>query len=163
MKSDLARDDIFIAQMLEETYQELSSDESVHQIANLNDYFERTQEEYKSNLDPTLENFLSRQAGSIFNLNYNPKTGCYRLNFQNMELDLPSNWGVLEMFGRETTFVDLTNGELAPILCTKEYSTARPVLIGAFAHLQLVLFNEKDEFSLRWLEKYFSHAQKKAA
>ncbi len=162
MKSDRG-DENFIAHLLEETYQTVGSDGVSPSVGSLRDYFNQASAEHGHELDPTLDNFLSRQAIDSQQLQYNARTGCYRLLSGKLVLDFPSNWGPFERLGREITFIDLKHSDLMTLLRPHVMSDTRAVIIGNFGSVRIVYFQIDDEFSLRWLEKFFSYEQKKEA
>ena len=156
-------DDNLISHLLEETYQSLPSSSIDNSHQSWDQHFDKLSMESSALLDPTLENFITRQAEQTLELEYLAKIGCYRLKCNEYVLDLPGNWDVFQNLARELSYTDLTTSELAPLLTTITGKVSRVLLIGSFDRAQLVVFEQKDEFSLKWIEKYFSSAEKKEA
>lgn len=157
-------DDFLITQLLEETYQTLPARDDLSHSPDLSSHFDKHAASSDENaIDPTLENFLSRQAKSVIRLKYCPTTGCYRFSYQNQEIDLPGNWGPFEGLGRELVYLNLCDCELGEILCSLCGEKQKIALVGKFAQVDLAFFAQDDEFSLRWLEKYFSPIAKNEA
>tara|TARA_R110000868_G_scaffold100128_3_gene275385 strand:- start:16726 stop:17217 length:492 start_codon:yes stop_codon:yes gene_type:complete len=156
-------DDNLISHLLEETYQSLphSNIENSHQ--SLDQHFDKLSLESSALLDPTLENFIARQSEQTLDLEYLAKIGCYRLRNGEHVLDLPGNWDVFQNLARELSYTDLTTSELAPLLATIIGKPSRVLLMGSFGRAQLVVFEQADEFSIKWIEKYFSSVEKKEA
>lgn len=156
-------EDSLIAQLLEETYQTLPRHDDPCRSPDLSKHFDEHHAESSGIEDPTLENFLTRQAQAMSTLEYFPRNGCYRLEVGNQKIDLPGNWGAFTKLGRELTWVDLSQDELGELLAPLFGGHHKVVLIGQFAHAHLAFFASEDEFSLRWLEKYFAVEKKEAA
>lgn len=156
-------EDYLIAHLLEETYQALPDRDESLQSPNLNEHFNYHDSLSVFNLDPTLENFLNRQAHTVTRLNYLPKIGCYRLTMGEKKIDIPGNWGHFSKLGRETSFSLLEMDEFNEILSQLYGKRMRSVLVGHFGYAQIAFFQEDDEFSLKWLNKYFEVDEKKEA
>lgn len=156
-------EDSLIAQLLEETYQSLPRRDEAFRSPDLSKHFDEHYANSSGIDDPTLENFLSRQAVLINELEYLPVNGCYRLCVGGQRIDLPGNWGAFSALGRELVCVDLSGGELANLLAPMFGGHTNVVLIGQFGRAHLAFFANEDEFSLRWLEKFFSTEKKEAA
>ncbi len=156
-------EDFLISHLLEETYQSLPRHDESSSIGNLNAHFDHHALLADCDLDPTLDNFLNRQSEQTHKLEYMAAIGCYRIRLNNQNIDLPGNWGPFQSLGRDLTFVNLVNDELSDLLSTLVGRTIQCVLIGSFGSARISFFNEKDDFSICWLEKYFNGLEKKEA
>lgn len=156
-------EDSLIAQLLEETYQTLPRHDDPCRSPDLSKHFDEHHAKTSGIDDPTLENFLSRQAVVVTALEYFPLNGCYRLETGTGHIDLPGNWGPFATLGRELSWVDLSHDELSELLAPIFGGHAKVVLVGQFAQAHLAFFASEDEFSLKWLEKYFAVEKKEAA
>ena len=157
------KDDFLISHLLEKTYQSLPTPNSDYSNESLDQHFDKLSSESSSLFDPTLENFIARQANEVVKLEYIAQIGCYRFKSASCELDLPGNWDCFKQLTREIAFVDLSQSELAPLIETIIGHKARVLLIGIFGQAQFAVFDQHDEFSLKWIEKYFSTVEKKEA
>ncbi|PIP91123.1 MAG: hypothetical protein COW01_05585 [Bdellovibrionales bacterium CG12_big_fil_rev_8_21_14_0_65_38_15] len=156
-------EDFLIAHLLEETYQSLPSHDESSPLTNLNAHFDHHHSLSKYDLDPTLDNFLNRQASKTHRLEYKASIGCYRIELAHQKIDLPGNWGAFARLGREVTFVNLNNDELSELLATLLGREVQCVLIGSFGNARISFFENEDDISIKWLEKYFAGLEKKEA
>lgn len=164
MTNGRTNEDSLISLLLEETYQSLPRDISTSVASDLGHHFDQLQELQSSFIDPTLENFIVRQSKLAINLTYLAQTGCYRLSGHGNEIDFPGNWGPFATMARDISFYNLDQDEsLQSILGEVLGPDKKYVLIGQFADVKLVCFDVTDEYSVRWLEKYFMSEEKRKA
>ncbi len=156
-------EDFLIAHLLEETYQSLPSHDETAPLTNLNAHFDHHHSLCVNDLDPTLDNFLNRQSTKTYKLEYKASIGCYRIELAQQKIDLPGNWGAFAHLGREVVFVNLNNDVLNELLASLLGKEIQCVLIGSFGNARISFFENEDDFSIKWLEKYFDGLQKKEA
>src|SRR5690606_25339713 len=143
-------EDSLIAQLLEVTYQTLPKHDDPCRSPDLSKHFDEHHANNNGIDEPTLENFLSRQAVTVISLEYFPVNGCYRLEASGQSIDLPGNWGAFSNLGRELTWVNLSNDELGELLAPMFGGHSKVVLVGQFGQAHLAFFANEDEFSLKW-------------
>ncbi len=162
MSSD-KNDDFLISHLLEETYQSLPRHDESSVMGNLNAHFDHHHSLLKNDLDPTLDNFLNRQATKTYSLEYRASIGCYRIELAHQKIDLPGNWGAFAKLAREVSFVNLNNDELNELLAALLGREIQCVLVGSFGNARISFFEAEDDISIKWLEKYFAGLEKKEA
>lgn len=156
-------EDFLIAHLLEETYMSLPSHDESAALTNLNAHFDHHHSLSQDDLDPTLDNFLNRQSSKTYKLEYKASIGCYRIEFAQHKIDLPGNWGAFACLGRDVAFVNLAQDELCELFASLFGKELQCVLIGSFGNARISFFEKDDDFSIRWLEKYFAGLEKKEA
>ena len=156
-------DDSLIALLLEETYKTMSENSGEFEYHQLERHFDKQNSQQVTKFEPTLDNFLSRQSLASYQFSYSPHIGCYRLILDDTILDFPGNWSLFAGFRKELKYSRPDDETLASILSTSLMGNNNFIIIGNFGNLSLYVFEKNDEFSVQWLEKYFSKQDKKEA
>ncbi len=147
-----------IKKLLEETCtDEKESFESLENVAHLSDYFEKkvNQVEFLS-----FEKYIIQQEIEAHLVEFQKSTGCYRLVFNQMTLDFPSNWSVFE--GLSVYKVTLVNHEndrelLCDIFSEVFGSCESFILINNENKFNFLLFRNSEYLDhYQWLLNYFS-------
>lgn len=97
-------DDLFLNALLDETYNESSSPDSLCDVHDLRFYFEKKLNEVDH---LSLKDYLDQNKLKSSTLSLNLNTRCYRMKFDEHILDFPSNWSFFsEVAENEFIYID---------------------------------------------------------
>ncbi|HLE11992.1 MAG: hypothetical protein A2504_06215 [Bdellovibrionales bacterium RIFOXYD12_FULL_39_22] len=172
--NESAIEDGFIGMLLEETYKNVSKEESAAAPSDLYKYFDLKNKSTDRNesIESTLENHLSAQNIKIYEFKYQAPTACYRFYVNQMELDIPSNWSVFEQLHRSAR---LNESALLIINAENDYDALFNVLLPfAECKSDLILFVNNQKIymafipearreNIQWIKNYLELEDKLTA
>jgi hypothetical protein len=166
-------DDWFIGKLLEETYQHVPNEESSKSPSDLFDYFKNHSSQPKiSSRDYLLQSYFQSHGLVLAPLVYRNTSQCYRMQFDNLVFDFPSNWGIFKnlksLASRDFVIVSKKEDStsLASVLSEVVAYPADIVVITHSGEKFLALTRESSEEDRDWLTNFFGITEtnlKKAA
>ncbi len=163
--NDHEPEDGFIGMLLEETYKNVSKEESSAAPNDLYKYFALKNRNVigKEEIESTLENFLIGENIKIFEFKYQQQTACYRFRVRGKDIDVPSNWSVFEHLHRvarrgESTLI-IVNSEndydaLFKILLPFAECKSELVFFVNEKKIYMVFIPENKQSHIQWMKNY---------
>jgi hypothetical protein len=151
----MKNDEILFTKLIEETLKEEveKPEATMHDLAT---YFENrlNQVEYLS-----LKKYLDTEGLKYFSLTFNADSKCYRLCFEDKEIDFPSNWSIFEKISlRPITHVDHENDEDSLCDIFQElFETCESFMITNDKNdFKMIIFSEANvKEHVQWFTEYF--------
>ena len=149
-------EDFLITKLIEETCVEsVEKNESVT-ILDLRKYFEIRLNEVDFN---SISDYLDQHHLSHQPLLFETKTGCYRLNFKQSVLDIPSNWSIFkDISSSDYIYIDQANDHdfLLDIFSEICGSTQNIAVVCANQKILLIFLPEENSVEhICWIKNYF--------
>ena len=152
----MSNEDFLITKLIEETCGESIEKDESSTFLDLRKYFERRLNEVDFN---SISDYLDQHHLSHQPLLFEAKTGCYRLNFKQSVLDIPSNWSIFkDILSSDFIYIDQETDDdfLLDIFSEICGSFQNIAVVSANQKTLLIFLPEEDSnVHIDWIKNYF--------
>lgn len=152
-------DDVFINQLIKETYEALDGNDVSQSSSNLFDYFQEQQKiSSSSDLEKRVIAFFECNNLDFFHMNFNRKTSCFSFEIKLLKFDLPMNMKCFDNLSiddyihcNESSDVDLVNSIFSEVT----EAIVETIFININGRYMLLLLENANNELMIEIEKIF--------